>query len=159
MTVTIVIPGKAVGKNQAYFSPRNRPSGRGDRILTPIGREFKERVHRIGLYARSQTDWPRDLYAPKMVRVTVRMYGSRHDEGACMVLCKDALEGVFYENDRVVCTGPGEPADPKAKPPRVVIVVELLETYPPAVAARRRSEAEQRLAKRFARTPAQRMEI
>lgn len=156
MICRLVVTGKAVGKNQAYLSPRRRGAHRGDRILTSVGREWKERVHRIGLAERSTTDWPRDPYLPKRVRVTVRMFGSRHDEGACMQLAKDALEGVFYDNDRVVETGPGAPADPSGKPARVEIDVELLELRSVEEADRLRTEAEKRLRRRLARTPLQR---
>lgn len=122
------IPGKAIGKNAAYLRLRSDLEGaRGRRrglILTQAGRDFKERIGQIGLCMRP-VSWPRNLFVPKRVRVTVAMFGSRHDAGACTQLVKDALEGVYYANDRIVEHGPEAPADPRSEP-RVEITVELL---------------------------------
>jgi len=163
MTVHFAIPGKVVSVNGSYV-PAKKSKNRGKRggtnlILTKDAENFKELVHRIGAYARSQSQWPRDLYAVADVRLTIRMYNSKHDPAAGDKFIRDALEGVFYVNDRIVRMGPGDPPIKDAGPARIGVDVELLETHPPAIAARRRREAEDRLAKRFARTPAKRMEI
>ena len=148
-----VVPGKAVGKNAAYLRLRNDlKTARRARglLLSQAGRDFKDRVKRIG-HANRPPWWPKDPLQPKRVRVTVRMFGSRHDAGACTQLVKDALEGVYYDNDRIVEHGAESPADPKGTPARVEIDVELCEVFSDDETRARREAADKRQLARIRR--------
>jgi hypothetical protein len=133
--VRFTVPGKAVGKNAAYLRLREDVVTNGGRhmglILTTAGRNYKALVHTYGLLARNQSDWPRNSWIPKSVRITVAMYGTRHDAGAATQLIKDALEGVYYQNDRIVSHGPEEPSVRDGSSPRVDVLMELLECRSP----------------------------
>lgn len=147
-TVHFTILGKAVGKNAAYTRLRRDLVGAGGRrrglILSQAGRAFKERVGGVGL-ANRPSEWPKDLRVPKRVRVTVAMHGSRHDASACTQLVKDALEKIYYANDRIVEHGPEGPADPKSLPARVEITVELLDVRSPAELAKMGNSCSKRM--------------
>ena len=142
---SFTVPGKPVGKNQ-----RNAVNRAGAVYRTREADGWMEEVRLTGLRARRAAGWPADTLIPKRVRVTVRVYGSRHDAGAVLVLVKDALEGVFYDNDRIVCDGRGEPADPKGEP-RTEIDVELLEVHTLAEVERIRTRREKALIARLKR--------
>ena len=147
--VTFTIPGPAVGKNAAYMRLRKdvvTSSGRRmGLILSPQGRSYKNLVYQIGLIARNASDWPNDVWTPKNVRITVAMYGTRHDTGAATQLIKDGIEGIFYQNDRVVRHGPEGPSIRDGSPARVEVTLELLESYTPEEARKRQSESQARL--------------
>jgi hypothetical protein len=139
VTVRIAIPGKAIGKNQTHM-PAPRTSTGPRILLTPIARAYMDVVRRIGRTALAASDWPKDPLVPKRVRMTVRMFGSRHDALATTHLIRDALQRVFYADDKIVCHGPEEAGDPKAYPARVEVDLELLETRTPAEVERLRRD-------------------
>jgi hypothetical protein len=85
-----------VGKNKRTMLARGRI------ILTPEARAFMDRVALLGRSARNRTDWPRNPHAAKSVRLSVVVFNTRHDAAASSPLIADALEGVFYANDRIV---------------------------------------------------------
>lgn len=120
-----------VGKNAAYTRLRKDIVTRTGRkmglILSHEGRNYKARVRQCGLIARNASDWPRDPWIPKSVRITVSMFGTRHDTGAATQLIKDGLEGVYFENDRIVSHGAEGPSIRDGSSPRVEVMLELLE--------------------------------
>ncbi len=113
----------AVGKNVRHRPIQSRM------ILTPEARAFMESVALHGLAARNRSPWPRNVFAPKRVRLSVDVYNTKHDAAAVSPLVADALEGVLYANDRVVSYGAQEPPMKDEGVRRVEIAVELLESY------------------------------
>lgn len=122
MIVRFSVPS-AVGKNA-----RLMPAGRRI-ILTPQARAFMESVALHGLAARSASSWPKNPYAAKRVRLSVDVFNTKHDAAAVSPLVADALEGVFYANDRAVIYGPQELPIKDGGTRRIEVSIELLEAY------------------------------
>ncbi len=133
MVVAFTVPGAVCGKNQTYIRLRKEILTRSGRrmglILSSKGREYKRLVNLLGRYARDESAWPRNPLIPKKVCLTVQAYGTRHDAGAATQLIKDALQGVFYADDKIVSQGAEEPSIRNGSAPHVDVTVELLETH------------------------------
>lgn len=133
MVVAFTVPGAVCGKNQAYVRLRKDVFTRSGRrmglILSSKGREYKRLINLLGRCARDESAWPRDPLIPKKVCLTVQAYGTRHDAGAATQIIKDALQGVFYADDKIVSQGAEEPSIRNGSAPHVDVTVELLETH------------------------------
>lgn len=111
-----------------------------------MANDFIAALRRVAVRARDASDWPRDLLAPRRVRVTAQACGSRHDAACCDEVCLlDGLQQILYANDRVAINGETRPSDPRDKPARVEITVELLEVRTPAELERIRDRRSVRL--------------
>jgi hypothetical protein len=131
-----------VGKNQRLQPVGNRM------IRTSAARYFMSAVGTYGLWARDHSEWPRNIFVPKRVRLSVEVYNTRHDAAAVSPLVADALEGIFYLNDKIVEYGPQQPPTKDAGARRAEISVELLERYSEQEAQRRRDAQRQRIIRR-----------
>lgn len=155
MIVRFTVPGAPCGKNAAYARLRKDQVTRTGRkmglILSQEGRNYKARVRRCGWEARIASEWPSDPWIPKRVRITVAMYGTRHDAGAATQIIKDGLEGVYFENDRVVSQGPEDPSIRDGSEPRVEVTMELLEVRTQAEAVALRDAQRKRRERAFAK--------
>lgn len=130
-----------VSKNEMHVHMPSTP--RGAKILTAAARTYMRDVARIAAVAAANAGWPANLCAPRRVLLTPQIYGSRHDSGAANDIIRDALEGVLYRNDNVVEIG--RQMRPQPAPfPYVMVTAELLEVWPPLIAARRLREAQLR---------------
>ncbi len=148
MIVSFSVPGSPVGKNACYLPLKKTALGQTGRrynlILSQAGRDYKLKVRLYALRALRASDWPQDCYLPKRVRLTTQQYGTRHDAGASFNLIKDALEGVYFYNDRCVSNGPEDPSIRDGSAPRVEITVELLEARTQAEANALKADIEKR---------------
>lgn len=117
MTVSFVIPGKPVGKNRLYTR---------DRHLTKAARAYRKLTSICAIAALGKSDWPRDLLAPKHVRLTVRLFNTRHDSAAATHFIRDSLEKIAYANDRVVSHGAEEIPIKDDGGTRAEVTLELL---------------------------------
>jgi hypothetical protein len=148
MIVRVKVPGKVVGKN-ARNGPRGGP--KLGILLRTEAREFMERVALYGLAARNASEWPREMLAPRLVRLTVDVWNTKHDAAASSPLIADALEGVYYHNDRVVCYDPQELPLKDGGEARVEITLELLAVRTAQEIAAMKAAMESRLFAKFRR--------
>jgi hypothetical protein len=163
VTVSFVIAGKVVSINAGYvrakFASKRGAGGGKGLVLSGAAREFKNRVRHAGRIARDRSAWPHDLFEVEAVRLTIRMWNSRHDPGAGDKFIRDALEGVFYRDDRIVSMGPGDRPTSDKLGARVEIDVELLERVSPAIARHNRVREEARLAKKLTHVSSKQLEF
>lgn len=140
------VPGELGRKNRLYGLARGRP------FLTDRARGFKERVARAAREAARAADWP-DPYSVAWCRLSLRARNTDCDADASISLVQDALEGVLYENDRVVGWREVNP-DPivwDGGGPGVAVQAELVAVHPPEVVAWARAEAARRRENRVRR--------
>ena len=99
MIVRFDVHHRPVSVNEMYL---NRRGGRGKgRILTNDAREYKAAVSSIAFVVARSVGWPKPEFVSRC-GVSIVVWNTRHDTGACDKATVDALEGIFFKNDRVV---------------------------------------------------------
>ena len=93
MALSFSVPGKPVGTNAAYRA------GKGRYYLTKDAKAFKERLRAYAVLAKNSSDWKP---SKKPIGVHIVVWNSRHDADSPVKFCLDALQGIFFENDRIV---------------------------------------------------------
>ena len=98
LTVTIVVPRKAVGVNQAWRRSKN-----GGMYMTPSARDYKDAVKAYAIRALRAAKWP-PVGQVKAVKVAIEAWNGdkRSDADMPIKLSLDALQGVAFSNDRLV---------------------------------------------------------
>ena len=129
--IIFTVGGPLVGLNAAY-----RPGLRTGKVgaehatirMTDAGKEYKARVRQHAEMRLSQVaGWPRDPFRALHVRLSMFAFNTKHDAGAASKVVSDALEGVLYDDDRVVSFGEMPRAGVDDRGPRLVVCAELLE--------------------------------
>ena len=100
MKVTFTVPGKPVGLNSAY-KRAGTTKGRKGFYMTKAAVAFKEHIRARAMLA--------DRPAMAAIKahggpyfVEIETYNCRHDADSPTKFILDALEGLYYENDRKV---------------------------------------------------------
>lgn len=120
MILRFTIPRKPCGVNAAY-GKRNGP-GKG-LYLTPEGRDYKDAVKCYAMLAVRGSGWP----APKAVKrcaVDITTWNTKHDVDSASKFTIDSLQGVLFDNDRVVWKIAMKKDNDGGKP-RVEVEVEI----------------------------------
>lgn len=117
MTVSFTVPGRIVGKNAVYTR---------DHHLTKAAREYRRLISLCAIQTIKASDWPRDPLLPKHVRLTVRLFNTRHDSAAATHFIRDSLQGLAYDNDKVVVHGAEEIPIKDDGGTRAEVTLELL---------------------------------
>lgn len=69
--------------------------------MSSAGRDYKDVVRMYALAAAKSVGWPKPDCVKK-ASVEITAFNTRHDADAAAKLTCDALEGILYENDRVI---------------------------------------------------------
>ena len=98
MTVTIVVPRKAAGVNQAWRRSKN-----GGMYMTASARDYKDAVRAYAIVALRKAKWP-PVEQVKAVKVAIEAWNGdkRSDADMPIKLSLDSLQGVAFTNDRLV---------------------------------------------------------
>ncbi len=144
---------RPVSINRMYARRGGNWKGKG-LFTTAEGRAFKVRVARAAIAARSGTDWPQNLWRVRRAELSYQLYDFRGDVDGPRKATKDALEGVLFENDRLVQDGPAPLPIRDGAGARMVITVTILELIDGAAATMLREKAAKaRLARKRRSTP------
>ena len=122
MRVSFTVAGKVVGTNAAY-KRSGSTAGRVGFYMTKEAKEFKARIWLAGFIAANESKWPVDYDGP--ISLTLKTFNCRQDVDSASKLEMDAMQGVFYINDKQVMKLTAEKAKDD-KGPRVEIEVEMI---------------------------------
>ncbi len=139
MTLTFVVD-RPVSVNRMYARRGGNWKGKG-LFTTTEGRAFKARVASAAIAARSGTDWPQNLWRIRRAELSFQLYDFRGDVDGPRKATKDALEGILYQNDRLVQDGPAPLPIRDDGGARMVITVTILELINGPAAAQLRDKA------------------
>lgn len=101
--VTFTVPRGAISINTAYLR-RNKATwtpGSPLMYMSPKAKDFKEAVFDHAFSAAKRNHWPQPQRV-KNVAVQILCFGSRVDVDGPIKFILDAMEGAFYDNDKVV---------------------------------------------------------
>ena len=115
------------------INAHTRHTRTGVSYTTPKGREFSERIRVSAMQAKRRILWP-DLDTILLAEVSYILYGCpRMDADAPAKIVRDALQGIFYHDDKIVEDGPhrfGEGSGPLLKlikhAPELSVSVKIL---------------------------------
>jgi Holliday junction resolvase RusA-like endonuclease len=97
--LTITVPGKPVGTNNAYRRRGNAPGF----YMTDDAKSFKERLRAYAVKAIHEADWKKLVKTSCSVTITV-YNATRYDADSPTKFVLDSMQDLVYDNDRCVTT-------------------------------------------------------
>jgi hypothetical protein len=124
-TLRFSVPRAPVSTNQMYLR-RNLSGGGKGLMLSEKAKTFKASVrdHGTAAYISARHFWPLPEKV-KQAELSIVVWNTRHDCSAAEKLVADALEGIFYKNDRAVHPRHNDIGNDGGEP-RVEITLEIL---------------------------------
>ena len=95
MTLEFVIPRKALPANHIW------KRGNGRTYLTAVAREYKEAIAAHALLAAKKQGWPKKVERCSVI-IEARNPHKLADADSFAKLVLDSLQGILFENDRMV---------------------------------------------------------